>query len=466
MSLAMNLSTDLELQEKIRSRTACIAVIGIGYVGLPLAVAFADAGFMTFGLDVDTRKVAAINRGESYIPDVDAALVRELVARGAFRAATDETALDNADVIFICVPTPFDRMKAPDLRAIESASENITRHLRPGQMVILQSTTYPGTTEEFVLPILEKSGLTAGQDFYLAFSPERIDPGNPEWSARNTPKVLGGLTPRCAELAGALLATLTPKVHLVSTPRAAEMTKLLENIFRSVNIALVNELALLCERMDIDIWEVIDAAKTKPFGFMPFYPGAGVGGHCIPVDPYYLSWKAREFDFYTKFIELAAEVNQSMPFHVVNLVADAVSRLGKSLDGANVLVLGVAFKRDIDDARNSPAERIIELLLARRALVSFHDPYVTEFHIGGSVFYREPQVLRNVPLTPETIQAADVVVIVTGHRRVDYEMVVAHAKRVVDTTSITTSTKHDGRIVRLGAPMRLRAADVGTSSAT
>lgn len=440
------------LQEKIQDRTAEIAVIGIGYVGLPLAVAFADAGFSTVGYDLDRQKVGAIQRGESYIPDVESALVSKLVAANRLCASMDDQSLRKADVIFICVPTPFDRMKAPDLGMIRTASESIAKHLHRGQMVILQSTTYPGTTEEFVLPILETSGLTAGIDFYLAFSPERIDPGNKEWSARNMPKVLGGLTPRSTELARDLLTTLTPQVHLVSTPRAAEMTKLLENIFRSVNIALVNELALLCERMDISIWEVIDAAKTKPFGFMPFYPGAGVGGHCIPVDPYYLSWKAREYDFYTKFIELAAEVNQSMPFHVVNLIADAVNRDGKALDGARVLVLGVAFKRDIDDARNSPAERVIELLISRHARVSFHDPYVPHFHIGGSVFHREPLTMERIELTPEVIHDADVVVIVTGHRNVDYGLVLQHAKRVVDTTSVTGELENSERVIRLGAP--------------
>lgn len=456
---------DIELAEKIRTRTARIAVIGIGYVGLPLATAFAEAGFCTIGYDLDSRKIDAINRGESYIPDVETELVQKLIGTKTLSASMDAAVLRDSDVIFICVPTPFDRMKAPDLTAIRLASESIANYLEPGRLVILQSTTYPGTTEEFVLPILEKSGLKAGSDFYLAFSPERIDPGNKQWSASNMPKVLGGLTPRSTELAAELLATLTPHVHLVSSPRAAEMTKLLENIFRSVNIALVNELALLCERMSIDIWEVIDAAKTKPFGFMPFYPGAGVGGHCIPVDPYYLSWKAREYDFYTKFIELAAEVNQSMPFHVVNLIGDAVNQQGKALEGASILVLGVAFKRDIDDARNSPAQRVIELLLSRRARVSYHDPFVPQFQIGDSVFHREPHVLQGVGLTPETVRAADAIVIVTGHHRVDYTMVLENAQRVVDTTSVTSSLPHNGKVIRLGTPSAMPAADVGANGA-
>ncbi|HZQ06196.1 MAG TPA: nucleotide sugar dehydrogenase [Anaerolineae bacterium] len=465
ISIPTTTSLETALAEKIRARAAQIAVIGIGYVGLPLATAFAQAGFPTIGLDLDARKVDLINRGESYIPDVETSIIRALVEEKRLRASTDDHILHDADVIFICVPTPFDRMKAPDLAAIRGASESIARNLKPGQMVILQSTTYPGTTEEFVLPILETSGLKAGEDFYLAFSPERIDPGNKQWSAANMPKVLGGLTPHSTELARDLLATLTPHVHLVSTPRAAEMTKLLENIFRSVNIALVNELALLCERMDIDIWEVIEAAKTKPFGYMPFYPSAGVGGHCIPVDPYYLSWKAREYDFYTKFIELAAEVNQSMPFHVVNLIGEALNHSGKSFEGANVLVLGVAFKRDIDDARNSPAERIIELLLSRRANVSYHDPYVPHFHIGDSVFHRQGLVLEGVLLTPETVRAADVIVIVTGHRNVDYGMVLANARRVVDTTSITSGLPHDGKVVRLGASQNIRPSETGANGA-
>lgn len=465
MSPIATLAPDQLLEEKIRARTAQIAIIGIGYVGLPLAAAFAQVGFPTVGYDLDTAKVDAINRGVSYIPDVETELVSKLVAEKTLRASTNDSVLEDADVIFICVPTPFDRMKAPDLGMVRDASKTIAKHLRAGQLVILQSTTYPGTTEEFVLPILETSGLKAGRDFYLAFSPERIDPGNQEWSAHNMPKVLGGLDPRSTELARELLVTLTPQVHLVSTPRAAEMTKLLENIFRSVNIALVNELALLCERMDINIWEVIDAAKTKPFGFMPFYPGAGVGGHCIPVDPYYLSWKAREFDFFTKFIELAAEVNQSMPFHVVSLITDAVNRDGKAMDGAKVLVLGVAFKRDIDDARNSPAERVIELLLARRAEVSFHDPYVEHFHIGDTVFHRVPRVLKGSALTPDAVRAADVVVIITGHRNVDYGMVLANAKRVVDTTSVTAALPHNENVVRLGALSPTRPIDLGAPSA-
>jgi len=441
------------LQEKIANRSAHVAVIGLGYVGLPLAVGFARAGFRVTGLDVDEAKVAAINAGRSYIKDVADEDLAPQVEAGLLRATTDYDVLREVDAVFICVPTPYDAQRAPDLSFIRAAAEGIRPRLRPGQLVVLQSTTYPGTTEEVVQPILEQSGLEAGVDFYLAFSPERIDPGNRQWSACNTPKVVGGITPECTRLACDLLSRMGAQVHPVSSPRAAEMTKLLENIFRSVNIALVNELALLAERMGIDFWEVVEAARTKPFGFMPFYPGAGVGGHCIPVDPYYLSWKAREYDFYTKFIELAAEVNQAMPYHAVDLVTEALSRRGRPLKGARVLVLGVSFKPDVEDPRNSPAERVIELLLARGARVRYHDPYVPRFRVGGDVFYRPNATLESVPLTDEELAAADCVVIVTGHRSLDYGRVVEKAPLVVDCCNATGSLGHrPASVVRLGAP--------------
>jgi UDP-N-acetyl-D-glucosamine dehydrogenase len=436
-----------------------LAVIGLGYVGLPLATAFAEIGLHVTGIDVDEARVAALRAGRSPIADVPSVKVAAVVNAGTFCPTTDYDALRDADAIFICVPTPFDAMRSPDLSYIKAASQSIALRLRPGQLVVLQSTTYPGTTEEVVLPILEQgSGLRAGVDFNLAFSPERIDPGpaHKEWTVTNTPKVVGGLTPACAERARALLARLGAPVHVVSSPRAAEMTKLLENIFRSVNIALVNELALLSERMGIDFWEVIEAAKTKPFGFMPFYPGAGVGGHCIPVDPYYLSWKAREYDFYTKFIELAAEVNQAMPFHVITRVADALNQRGRSLPGAHILILGVAFKRDVDDARNSPAQRIIELLITRGAEVAYHDPFIPVFHVGDNVFLRQARRLTSVPLTAETLASQDCVVIVTGHSAIDYAWVVEHARLVVDTCNATARVPSGrDKIVRLGAPSPL-----------
>jgi UDP-N-acetyl-D-glucosamine dehydrogenase len=441
------------LAAKIADKSARVGVIGLGYVGLPLAVGFARAGYGVLGLDVDEHKVAALNEGRSYIQDVESDDVMAAVQAGRLSASSDYDLLGQTDAIFICVPTPFDAMKAPDLAYIEQAAKGIATRLKPGQLVILQSTTYPGTTEEFVLPILEESGLKAGQDFYLAFSPERINPGDRQYSVENTPKVVGGLTAHCTELGRLLLVQLFPHVHVVSSPRAAEMSKLLENIFRSVNIALVNELALLSERMGIDLWEVIEAAKTKPFGFMPFYPGPGVGGHCIPVDPYYLSWKAREYDFYTKFIELAAEVNQTMPYHVVDLVGQALSQAGKPLDGARVLVLGVAFKRDTDDARNSPAERIIELLLRRGAQVSYSDPFVPRYRVGCDVFHPTERWLESIDLTDQALAAADCVVIVAGHRAVDYAQVVRRASLIVDTVNATASLSGPSRVVRVGAPL-------------
>ncbi len=428
-----------------------IAVVGLGYVGLPLAVALAKAGKDVLGIDLDGQRVAQLNAGISYIKDVTSEDVRAAVHAGHFEATTDYARLRDRQVIFICVPTPFDAMRAPDLSFVRSAAESISTHLQPGQLVILQSTTYPGTTEEVVLPILERSGLRAGNDFDIAFCPERIDPGRKDWTVSNTPKVVGGLTLHATERAAHVLSSLGAPVHCVSSPRVAEMTKLLENIFRSVNIALVNEIALLCERMRIDIWEVIQAASTKPFGFMPFTPGAGVGGHCIGVDPYYLSWKAREFDFYTKFIELAAEVNQSMPFHVVQLVEQALDRACVVMHNARILVLGVAFKRDVDDPRNSPAERVIELLIERGATVAYHDPYVPHFRIGGNVFHRQQQILSSQPLTEASLRASDCVVIVTGHRAIDYSFVVRHSRAVVDccnATGAVTNDKH--HVIRLG----------------
>ena len=443
----------MNLKDKIEAKKARICIIGLGYVGLPLAVGFAKAGYRVFGLDVDGGKVVALKHGESYIRDVLGQEVSPLVTAGMLIPTTDYYTLGLVDVIFICVPTPFDAMKAPDLSFIVGASEGIESYLRPEQLIVLQSTTYPGTTEEVVLPILERSGLKAGVDFHLAFSPERINPGDRVFTAENTPKVVGGLTPQCGELARTLLAQLTPEVHVVSSPRVAEMTKLLENIYRSVNIALVNELALLSERMGIDIWEVIEAASTKPFGFMPFYPGPGVGGHCIPVDPYYLSWKAREYDFYTKFIELAAEVNQAMPYHVVSKISEGLNRQGKPLRGAWVLILGVTFKRDVDDARNSPAQRIIELLLGQEVQVSYNDPYVPQFRVGHDVFYRDGLTLRSVNLSENLLAEHDCTVIVAGHTSYDYAWVVRHAPLIIDTVNATKGVSEGGeKILRIGVP--------------
>jgi UDP-N-acetyl-D-glucosamine dehydrogenase len=440
-----------DLSVRIQDKTALISVVGLGYVGLPLATALAKKGFPMLGIDLSKEKVAELNQGESYIPDVPAAEIALLVEAGRFKAQATYEGVNEADVIFICVPTPFDAMKAPDLTCVRMASASLVPYLRRGQMIILQSTTFPGTTEEIVRPILEKSGLIAGVDFHLAFSPERIDPGNRRFNVENTPKVVGGLTPECTALASELLRHLTSEVHPVSNPRTAEMTKLLENIFRSVNIALVNELSLLLERMDIDTWEVIDAAKTKPFGFMPFYPGPGVGGHCIPVDPYYLSWKAREYDFYTKFIELAAEVNSDMPYHTVELIERGLSSQHKALKEASILILGVAFKKDIDDARNSPAERVMELLLKQGARLSYHDPWVPEFAVGGNVFLPQALKLISAPLTEAVLSRADAVVIITGHSTLDYAFIVRHASLIIDTVNATRGCIEDRqKIIRLG----------------
>jgi UDP-N-acetyl-D-glucosamine dehydrogenase len=428
-----------------------VAIIGLGYVGLPLAVAFGRAGVPIVGVDLSRSKVDDLNAGRSYIPDVPSIEIAALVKQNLLRATSDYAVVREAEAIFICVPTPYDAAKAPDLAFIISAAEGIVPHLQKGQLVVLQSTTYPGTTDEIVLPILERSGLKLDVDFDLAFSPERIDPGNTKFNAINTPKVVGGVNERATQRAAELLKRIGAPVEIVSSARAAEMTKLLENIFRSVNIALVNEIALLCERMNMDVWEVIRAASTKPFGFMPFTPGAGVGGHCIPIDPLYLSWKAREYDFHTNFIDLAAEVNESMPYHVVDLVMESLSQRGRGIKDSQVLVLGVAFKRDIDDPRNSPAERVIELLLQRGAQVQYHDKYVPQYTIGPDVFRREKLTLTSVPLDDDVVKACDAVVIVTGHRNVDYQHVIDLASGVVDCCNVTLGLKGvEAKVVRLG----------------
>lgn len=444
-----------QLLSRIEDRSARVGVIGLGYVGLPLAVGMAKCGYAVTGIDVSEQKVRTVNQGESLIPDVSSIDLAAVVQAGRLSATADYDVLQEVDVIFICVPTPFDAMKAPDLSFVGQAALGIASRLQSGQLIILQSTTFPGTTEEVVLPLLEKEGLVAGEDFFLAFSPERIDPGRQDFTVENTAKVIGGINRESAELSARILAKLTPNIHIVSSPRAAEMTKLLENIFRSVNIALVNELAVLSERMSIDFWEVIEAAKTKPFGFMPFYPSAGVGGHCIPVDPYYLSWKAREYDFYTRFIELAAEVNGDMPYHTVDLIRQALNRCGKNLRDTGILILGVAFKPDIDDARNSPAQRVIELLLNEGARVTYHDPYAPRFSVGGDVVLKETISFESVPLTTAVLNEADCCVVVTGHHNIDYQWVVSESALVVDTANATRGVNGDKtKIIRLGAPNR------------
>lgn len=433
----------MKLLERIEKREAKIALIGLGYVGLPLAVEQAKAGFSVIGIDRNADRVAMVNQGENYIPDVLIDDLAAVVSEGRLKAVQDFSVIGGVDILMICVPTPLDKNKQPDTSYIEGVVERSLPHLHPGQLVVLESTTYPGTTEEVILPRIESRGMKVGQDIYLAFSPERVDPGNPHYKTKNTPKVVGGLTPTCTKLAKALYEqVIEAEVFAASSPRVAEMTKLLENVFRIVNISLVNELALLCEKMGIDIWEVIEAAKTKPFGFMPFYPGPGLGGHCIPLDPFYLSWKAKEYDFTTRFIDLAGQVSDAMPYHVVHRVLELLNERGKPLKGANVLLVGLAYKRDVDDLRQSPAVKIARLLEKQGAALTYHDPYIPQID-------QENLILTSRPLTAELLAAQDMVIITTGHSNIDYRMVVDHASLVFDTRNATQGIVSPN-IVRLG----------------
>lgn len=404
-------------------RTA--AVIGLGYVGLPLLVELAKHGIRAIGIDLDPRKVSAVNKGESYIDDVPAADVRALRKAGMISASSDYAALSDADAISICVPTPLRKTKDPDLAYIVSAVESLAPNLKKGAVVILESTTYPGTTDELVLPRLESGGRRVGRDFFLAFSPERVDPGNPVYKTHNTPKVLGGVTPACLERAKAFYGVVFEKLELVSSTRAAEMVKLLENTFRAVNIGLVNETAIMCERLGLDVWEVIRAASTKPFGFMPFHPGPGLGGHCIPIDPLYLSWKLRSLNYTARFIELASEINTAMPRYVVDRVMRSLNARGRAVKGARILILGAAYKRDVDDVRESPAIDVMMLLRDLGAKVSFHDPHVARLREHGLD-------MKSTALTERSVRAADAVIVVTDHRAVDYRQVGRWAKYVFD----------------------------------
>jgi len=406
-----------------------VAIVGAGYVGVPLAQVFADAGRSVLLVERDAARVAQLNRGESYIEDVPSETLTRLVSERGVRATTDYDELREADAILIALPTPLSKQREPDLSIVNAAVEQIATRLRAGHLVVLESTTYPGTTRDALLPVLEReSGLVAGRDFHLAFSPERVDPGRVDWTTKTVPKVVGGIDEASTDAAAALYESAVDTVHRVSSPEAAELTKLLENIFRSVNIALVNELAQLCDRMEIDIWEVVDAAATKPFGFMPFQPGPGLGGHCIPIDPFYLTWKAREFDFQTRFIELAGEVNQNMPYYCRSRVSQALNHgAQKSVSGSRVLVLGVAYKADISDWRESPAVKLIELLQNAGASVAYHDPHVPSFATDG-------MALASVPLEPA---AYDVVVIATAHSGIDYAELVEASPLVVDLRNAT-----------------------------
>jgi UDP-N-acetyl-D-glucosamine dehydrogenase len=441
-----------DLSKRIKEKDVKLGVVGLGYVGLPLIIEFGKVGFDCIGVDTDENRVRDFNAGKSYISDIPSHILKDLREKGKIRATSSYSQLTEVGVIFICVPTPYTSAKAPDISYIIDAAERIAECIekaptpRIPKLIILQSTTYPGTTEEVVLPILEKRGLKCEEDFFLAFSPERIDPGNKKYTFSNTPKVVGGVTKQATALTISLLSCIIEEknIHVVSSPRAAEMTKLLENTFRAVNIALVNELCLLCDRMGIDIWEVIEAASTKPFGFMPFYPGPGVGGHCIPVDPYYLSWKARQYDFSVKFIELAAEVNLSMPRYVIRKLQDILnSRLNKALSQSKVLILGVTFKPDIDDWRNSPALPIINLLRERKAKVFYHDPYVEKLELS------DDYTLKREPLKEEILEDMDCVLIVTNHSSYDYEWIIKHSKLILDSRHATAPLNRDNSISKI-----------------
>ena len=431
-----------QLLERIENKTAVLGVVGLGYVGLPLAVEFARGGLRVVGIEVDPRKVEMLNRGESYVPDVPSAAVADLVRRGLLAATTDYAELRRADAVSICVPTPLRKTRDPDMSYVVSAADRVTEFCHPGFLIVLESTTYPGTTEEIFEPKLRERGFTLGQDVFLAFSPERIDPGNAKFGVRNTPKVVGGATAACTEVAVALYRLAVDTVVPVSSPRAAEMVKLLENTFRAINIGLANEMALMCDKLGVDVWEVIEAAATKPYGFMRFTPGPGIGGHCIPVDPLYLSWKLKSLNYTARFIELADAINSHMPEHVVTLVADALNEEGKALRGARVLILGAAYKPDIDDLRESPALDVMVELLERRAEVRYHDPYVPEVRLDGAV-------LRSEALTPAALQAADCVLVITHHSVFDWGMVRKHARLIVDTRNALKGTHGSARVVKL-----------------
>lgn len=436
-------SSKQELLDRIQNRSAVVGVIGLGYVGLPLAVEFAKVGFRVIGYDVSQRVVDLLNAGDSHIQDVPASEIAALVRSGKFEASTDETRLREVDAISIAVPTPLSKTRDPDMSYVIAASQTATRQVKKGVLVALESTTYPGTTREILMPALTERGFTVGEDVFVAFSPERVDPGNPVYHTKNTPKVVGGITPNCVEVASAFYATSIDQVVPVSSPEAAELVKLLENTFRSVNIGLVNEMAIVCDKLGVDVWEVIDAAGTKPFGFMKFTPGPGIGGHCIPLDPHYLAWKMRTLNYKTRFVDLASEINSQMPAFVVEKVTHALNADKKPLNGSKVLVMGVAYKRDIDDVRESPALDVIRLLEGQGAEVSFHDPFIPVIREDGHVH-------EGVELTPEVVEAADAVVIVTDHRAIDYQLLMDHASLIVDSRNVTKGlVKTKARVVSL-----------------
>ena len=434
-----------DLQSKLRNHTATAAVIGLGYVGLPLALEIGRSGFRVIGLDIDAKKVASLKASRSYILDVKDHEIRSALEQGRLIPSTSFDLLHSADTISICVPTPLSKSRDPDISFILAATEEVRRNLRPGQLVILESTTYPGTTEELILPELEATGLKVGKDFFLAFSPERIDPGNKLFSTQNTPKVLGGVTAKCTEMAAAFYSQFVDRVVPVSSPKCAEMVKLLENTFRSVNIAMVNEMALMCDLLGVDVYEVIDAAASKPFGFIPFYPGPGLGGHCIPIDPHYLAWKLKALNFQARFISLAAEINGMMPSVVSNLVAEGLNRFEKSVRGAKILLLGVSYKKGVNDCRESPAIDVIRILAEKGAKISYNDPFVPTLNVGGAR-------LASAELTPDTIGEQDCLVVITDHDSYDFREILRWARLVVDTRNSTKGlSQYRDKIIKLGA---------------
>jgi UDP-N-acetyl-D-glucosamine dehydrogenase len=435
-----------QLLGKIDNRTACVGVVGLGYVGLPLALEFADAGFRVIGYDVSERVANNLMAGRSHIQDVSSAKLARLVKSGKFEATANESRMQEMDAVSIAVPTPLAKTRDPDMSYVLAAADAVGRHCRPGVVIILESTTYPGTTRDLMLPKLEAAGLKVGEDVFLAFSPERVDPGNATWNTKNTPKIVGGITPACTEIATALYATCLDSIVPVSSTETAELVKLLENTFRSVNIGLVNEMAIVCDKLGVDIWEVIEAAATKPFGFMKFTPGPGIGGHCIPLDPHYLAWKMRTLNYKTRFIDLASEINSEMPAVVVRKVAQALNEEKQAVNGSRILVLGVAYKKDIDDMRESPALDVIRLLEDQGANVAYHDPHVPQYREDGHEH-------KSVDLTDKELSGADAVVIITDHSTVDYQRVVKLARVIVDTRNATAKlTKGKGRIVSLASP--------------
>ncbi len=439
------MTTKDTLINQLRAKKARIGILGLGYVGLPLAVVFAEAGFIVTGIDPDQRKVEALNKGVSYIPDVPTETVAKLVKSGHLKATADFSALKEIEAVSICVPTPLRKTGDPDMSFIMSATEELARYMHTGMVVVLESTTYPGTTREMLLPKLgAEKGLTVGENFFLAFSPERVDPGREDWTTINTPKIMGGITEACSEVAAAWYSQALKTIHPVSSAEAAEMAKLLENTFRMINIGLVNEMAIMCERLGVDVWEVIEAAASKPFGFMKFTPGPGLGGHCIPIDPLYLSWKMKTFNYNAHFIELASEINTNMPRYVVNRVMEAMNARGELLKGSKCLVLGAAYKPDIDDLRESPALDVIGLLQKNGAEVSYHDPYIPHLHTHDGL------EMESVPDLMAAVRASDCVVIVTNHKVYDYQAILEAAKFIFDSrNALGRAGKESPKVVRL-----------------